>query len=252
MKSRPKHQFIYGRHPVVDAIKNGESIDKVLLLRGTRGDLEIELRKLCKEKDIYLSMVPKEKLDHLAKGKNHQSVVAFISPIRFYQIEDMVPLIYERGENPLILILDGVTDTRNFGAIVRSAEVFGVHTIIVPMKGSSQIGSDALKTSAGALLKMPVCKTNSLVNAIEYLQNSGIQVFASDLKASKPINDLDLSGPIALVVGSEDEGISHAISTRANSTFLIPQIGETDSLNVSVSAGVMLYEAQRQRVAIAP
>lgn len=248
MKSRPKHQIIYGRHPVVDAIKNGESIDKVLLLRGTRGELEIELRKLCKEHNIYISMVPKEKLDHLAKGKNHQSVLAFISPIRFYQIEDMIPLIYEKGETPLFLILDGVTDTRNFGAIVRSAEIFGVHAIIVPMKGSSQIGSDALKTSAGALLKMPVCKTNSLVNAIEYLQNSGIQVFASDLKASKPINDLDLSGPTALVVGSEDEGISHAIGKRADSTFLIPQIGETDSLNVSVSAGVMLYEVQRQRV----
>ena len=242
-----KSQLIFGKHPVLDAIKGGEQIDKVMLLQGTRGELEIELRKLCRERQIPIVMTPERKLDFIVKGKNHQNVVAFISPIRFHNIEDIVPHVFEKGEMPLFLILDGVTDTRNFGAIVRSAEVFGVHAIIVPMRGSAKIGADAMKTSAGALLNVPICKTNSLVNTITFLRNSGIQVYASDLKAKKTIDELDFKDPVALVIGSEDEGTSHAVLTRTNDNFLIPQIGQTDSLNVSVSAGVMLYEAQRQR-----
>lgn len=242
-----KSQLIFGKHPVLDAIKSGEQIDKVMLLQGTRGELEIELRKLCRERHIPIVMTPQRKLDFIVKGKNHQNVVAFISPIRFQNIEDIVPHVFEKGEVPLFLILDGITDTRNFGAIVRSAEVFGVHAIIVPMRGSAKIGADAMKTSAGALLNIPICKTNSLVNTITFLRNSGIQVYASDLKAKKTIDELDFKDPVALVIGSEDEGTSHAVLTRTNANFLIPQLGKTDSLNVSVSAGVMLYEAQRQR-----
>ena len=245
MKS--KHQIIFGRHPVVDAIKEGQPVDKVLLLQGTRGELEKKLRLLCREKLIPITMTPKAKLDKLTFNKNHQGVIAFISPVRFYQIEDMVPHIFEKGETPLLLILDGVTDTRNFGAITRSAEIFGVHAIIVPLKGSAQIGADAVKTSAGALLKVPICKVKSLNNTIEYLQSSGIQVFASSLEADTTIDKLDFNAPAAIVLGAEDMGVTTGVLRNADQTFIIPQIGSTDSLNVSVSAGVMLYEVQRQR-----
>lgn len=244
---KSKHQIIFGRHPVVDAIKEGQPVDKVLLLQGTRGELEKELRLLCREKLIPITMTPKAKLDKLTFNKNHQGVIAFISPVRFYQIEDMIPHIFEKGETPLFLILDGVTDTRNFGAISRSAEIFGVHAIIVPLKGSAQIGADAVKTSAGALLKVPVCKVKSLNNTIELLQNSGIQVFASSLEAETPIQKLDFKAPVAIVLGAEDLGVTTGVLRNSDQTFIIPQIGSTDSLNVSVSAGVMLYEVQRQR-----
>ena len=244
---KSKHQIIFGRHPVVDAIKEGEPVDKVLLLQGTRGELEKELRLLCREKLIPITMTPKAKLDRLTFNKNHQGVIAFISPVRFYQVEDVVPHIFEKGETPLLLMLDGVTDTRNFGAITRSAEAFGVHAIIVPLKGSAQIGPDAIKTSAGALLKVPICKVKSLNNTIEYLQSSGIQVFASSLEAKDSIDKIDFKSPAVIVLGSEDLGVTTGVLRNANQTFIIPQIGTTDSLNVSVSAGVMLYEVQRQR-----
>ncbi len=245
MKS--KQQLIFGRHPIVDAIKQGEPVDKVLLLMGTTGEVEIQLRNLCQEKRIPITMTPREKLDRLSSGKNHQGVIAFISPVRFYHVEDIVPHIYEKGEIPLLLILDEITDTRNFGAITRSAEIFGVHAIIVPMKGSAKIGADAIKTSAGALLKVPICKVKSLNNTVDFLQDSGFQIFASNLKSKNDISKVDFGGPSAIIIGSEDNGVSTSLLRRADKQFIIPQIGESDSLNVSVSAGVMLYEVQRQR-----
>ena len=243
---KTKNNLIFGRHPVVDAIRAGMTIDRLYLQQGTRGDFEKEIRQLSREYDIPLQYIPKERLNRIAGG-NHQGIAGFLSLLTYYRLEDVVPGIFEKGETPLILLLDGVTDVRNFGAIARSAEVCGVHALVVPKAGSALINADAIKTSAGALTRLHVCRENSLVTATGYLQASGIQVFASDLKAGKYLFDLDLTAPAALVLGSEDEGVQQAILSRVSERFVIPQKGGTDSFNVSVAAGIMLYEALRQR-----
>lgn len=243
-KSQPT--LIYGRHPVVDAARAGAPIDKIFLQQGTRGEIEKELRHLCKELDIPLQVAPKERLDKFTKG-NHQGVLAFLSLITYHRIEDVLPGIYEQGEVPLLLILDGVTDVRNFGAIARSAACCGVHAIIIPQKGSAQINADAMKASAGALSKIPVCRENSLVNVVNLLRSSGVRLLAADLEAKRPVFKMDFTVPVALVMGAEDEGISHAVSRMVDERFIIPQKGTTDSFNVSVATGIALYEAMRQR-----
>ncbi|MEZ5057797.1 MAG: 23S rRNA (guanosine(2251)-2'-O)-methyltransferase RlmB [Saprospiraceae bacterium] len=239
-------QIVFGRHPVLDALNGNQPVDKVLLQQGTRGELEVTLRHLCKEKNVALQNVPKEKLNFLVRG-NHQGVVAFISPITFSRVEDVVPFLFEKGVNPAIAVLDGITDVRNFGAIARSAEVMGFHAIVIPTKGGAQINADAVKASAGALLKIPVCKEPSLVNAMIYLKNSGLQVVSSALDGAKPMGNLDLKGPTAVVIGAEGSGVSKGVQKESNSLFFIPQLGETDSLNASVASGIIFYELQRQR-----
>ena len=247
-KNKDKNtQVIYGRHPVVEAVQAGMAIDKVLLQQGIRGELEKEMRHLCKRHNVHLQVIPREKLDKLAGG-NHQGVAALVSLIDYADLEDILPLVYEQSEIPLIILLDGVTDVRNLGAIARSAECCGAHALVVPVKGSAQINSEAMKASAGALARLPVCRTNSLVNTIQWLQESGVQVMASDLKADHPIFRLDLSVPLAFVVGSEETGISPAVARLADQRFIIPQKSDLDSFNVSVAAGIMLYEALRQRM----
>ncbi|HHM21663.1 MAG TPA: 23S rRNA (guanosine(2251)-2'-O)-methyltransferase RlmB [Bacteroidetes bacterium] len=246
MKKNAKTHIAFGRHPVVEAIRAGSAFDKILLQRGTTGDFEKEIRQLCRQHGIPLQYVPREKLNRIVKG-NHQGVVGYLALIRYYQLEDVVPHIYEKGETPLLLLLDGVTDVRNLGAIARSAEVSGAHALVVPWSGSALINADALKTSAGALSRLVVCREKSLVSAVEYLQNAGIRVFASDLTAPRPIGEMDFTSPSAIVVGSEDEGVSEGLLRRADERFIIPQKGTTDSYNVSVAAGIMLYEAGRQR-----
>jgi len=238
--------IIYGRHPVMEAVKAGKSIDKVMLQQGIRGEYEKELRFICKQNDVQLQVVPKERLNRFING-NHQGVIGFISLIEYQSIENVLPLVYEQSETPLFLILDGVTDVRNFGAIARSAEIAGVHAIIIPQKGAALINADAIKTSAGALTKIPVCRENSLVNTIEFLQSSGVQVFASSLEAEGLIQNLDFKIPVALIIGSEDLGVQQSIMRKADKTFIIPQVGTSDSFNVSVATGIMLYEVMRQR-----
>lgn len=245
MQKKSKN-IIFGRHPVVDAIQSGTPIDKLLFQQGIRGEFEKQVRQLSKRFNIPVQVVPKEKLNRVIRG-NHQGIIGFLSPITYYKIEDVLPMIYEKSETPLLLLLDGVTDVRNFGAIARTAECSGAHALIIPKKGSAQINADALKTSAGALTKIPVCRESSLVAAIDYLQLSGIQVLASDLKANQPIFEIDMSLPTALVIGSEGEGVSSSILRKASETFIIPQKGTTDSFNVSVATGMMLYEVMRQR-----
>lgn len=240
------NQIIYGRHPVVDAIKGGASIDKLLLQKGIRGEFEKEIRHLSKTHRIPVQVVPKEKLGKLVRG-NHQGIIGFLALISYYKLEDVLPMVYEKSETPLIVLLDGVTDVRNLGAIARSAEICGAHALVIPRKGSAQINAEALKTSAGALSKLPVCRESSIVKAVEYLQLSGIQVLVSHLEAKKLLYDLDLRGPTALVLGSEGKGVSSAIVERADELLLIPQKGTTDSFNVSVAGGIMLYEVMRQR-----
>jgi len=241
-----KESIIYGKHPVVDVIKSGKSIDQVMLQQGTRGAFEIELRHLCREFNIPMKVVPKDRLGRVTKG-NHQGVIAILSPISYYKLEDVLPMIYEKSEIPLILLLDGVTDVRNFGSIARSAECCGANAIVIPEKGTARINADALKTSAGALSKIPVCREKSIQSAVEFLQLSGIQVLASDLRGQKKIQELDLKGPTAYIIGAEDEGVSPHLLRKADECFIIPQTGTTDSLNVSVAAGIMLYEVLRQR-----
>ncbi|NBC06890.1 MAG: 23S rRNA (guanosine(2251)-2'-O)-methyltransferase RlmB [Bacteroidetes bacterium] len=238
--------LLYGRHPVVEALQKGVSLDKVMLQQGIRGEMEKELRHLCKQAGIPLHVVPKDRLKRLTSG-NHQGVVAFQALVRYYKLEDVLPTIYERSEVPLLVLLDSVTDVRNFGAIARTAEVCGAHALVVPQKNTALINAEAMKTSAGALNILPVCRESSLMAAVEYLQMSGVQVLASDLQAEAPLQKLDLKLPTAFVLGAEGEGISEPIARRADQRFIIPQLGQTDSLNVSVAAGMMLYESMRQR-----
>ncbi len=241
-----KRNLIFGRHPVIDAIQSGKGIDKILLQQGVRGEFEKEIRKYCGELNIPLQYVPKEKLNKINSG-NHQGIMAYLSILEYYKIEDVLPMVYEKSEVPLILILDGVTDVRNFGAIARSAECMGAHAIVIGTKGAAQINAEAYKTSAGAISIIPVCREKSIAAAINFLQLSGLKIMASSLKADKQIDKVDFDLPCAIVIGSEDHGVSSTIMKKADEVFIIPQHGKTDSFNVSVATGIILYEIQRQR-----
>lgn len=239
-------QLIFGRHPVLDAIRGGQSIDKLLVQQGVRGDFEKEIRQLTRLHNIPVQVVPKERMNQIVRG-NHQGIIGYLSPIRYYRLDDVLPVIYERSEAPLLVVLDGVTDVRNFGAIARSAELSGAQAMVIPRKGSAQINAEAIKASAGALTHLAVCRESSLIAAVESMKLAGIRLLVSDLGAEKYLYDLDLRGPVAFVLGSEGRGVSREMLQAADETFLIPQRGVTDSFNVSVAAGIMLYEAMRQR-----
>lgn len=245
-KTESDINIIFGRHPVLEALQADQEIERVMLQQGTRGDFEKEIRHACKLRDIPLVVSPKERLDRLVRG-NHQGIIAFTALIRFQSVDDVLAAVFERGETPLLLMLDGITDVRNFGAIARSAECSGVHAIIIPAKGSAQINAEAVKTSAGALHNIPVCRVNSLVSTLERLQSSGIHAFAGDLQARLPLFGMDLSMPTLLIAGAEGEGVQRALLQRVNERFVIPQVGSTNSFNVSVAVGIMLYETMRQR-----
>ncbi|MCP4442720.1 MAG: 23S rRNA (guanosine(2251)-2'-O)-methyltransferase RlmB [Aureispira sp.] len=238
--------FIYGRHPVVDAIENGASLDKVMILQNIRGEFEKQVRKLCKEYVIPLHAVSKDRLNKITK-KNHQGIIAYMAEVEYQQLDNVFPTIYDKGEMPLIMLLDGVTDVRNIGAIARSAEAIGAHAIVVPTKGSGLINAEAMKTSAGALSAIPVCRTTSLVTVIDYLQMNGVHVVAADLSGKKMLYELELTGPTAIVVGAEDRGVARHLLKMVDERFKIPMGGTTDSFNVSVASGIVLYEVLRQR-----
>lgn len=243
-----KEELIYGRHPVLEAIKEGRNFEKIMLQEGTSGEFEKELRHLTKDKNIPVKITPKERLNVIAKGGNHQGVVGFVALLDYYKLDDVLPFLFESTKPPLLLVIDGVTDVRNLGAIARSAECAGVDALVVPHKGSALVNADAVKTSAGALTRLPVCRENSLVNVIDFLRQSGVQVLASTLEASAPLAEMDFSLPTAIVLGSEDEGIQHALLKRADRHFAIPQLGKGNSFNVSVAAGIILYESMVQRI----
>ena len=245
MKQRT--DLIYGRHPVLEALNAGRPVDKVFLQSGTRGEFEKDLRAACKLHEVPMTIIPQGKLQRMVRG-NHQGVVAQLAAAAYQRVEDVLPQVYEKGEVPLLLLLDGVTDVRNLGAIARSAEVCGAHTLIIPQKGSAGLTADAVKSSAGALSRIPVCREKSLVNTIEFLQLSGVKVVASDLQADKYIHELELTEPLCLVMGAEDTGISPGVARAADLTFKIPQAGGLNSFNVSVAAGILLYETMRRRL----
>ena len=241
-----KEDFVFGTRAVIEAIKTGKSVDKVLIKKGLKNDLVAELHELIRDNRIAFQYVPLEKINRITR-KNHQGVLAFISPIEFYNIETVLPGIFESGEIPLLLILDQVTDVRNFGAIVRSAECAGVQAVIIPEKGTARIGADAVKTSAGAIHHLPVCKVKNLETTIKFLKNSGLSVVAASEKGNKLYTEADFSAPLGIIMGSEDTGISPGLLQLADEQLQIPIKGKIESLNVSVSAALMVYEAVRQR-----
>jgi 23S rRNA (guanosine2251-2'-O)-methyltransferase len=241
------NQMIFGIRAVIEAISSGKDIESLFLQKGISGELISELKTLLRQHDIPSQQVPIEKLNRITQ-KNHQGVIAFISPITYQKIEDLIPQIFESGEVPLILLLDGITDVRNFGAIARTAECCGAHAIVVPKKGSAQINPDAVKTSAGALYKIPVCRHDNLLTVLRFLKDSGIQIVACTEKTEDFIYKPDFTAPTAIIMGAEDEGISFELMRNADYLTKIPMVGTIESLNVSVSAGVILYEAVRQRM----
>lgn len=242
-----KEDFIFGLRPVIEAIEADKTIDKIFLQNALQGPIVAELKKLLAQHGIRPNYVPIEKLNRFTR-KNHQGVVAFISEVPFFKIEEFLPTIFENGETPFLLILDRLTDVRNFGAICRTAECVGVHAIIVPEKGGAPINSDAIKTSAGAIYNLKICKEKNLAHTVDYLQQSGINVFSATEKAQKLIYDVDFSVPFALVMGNEETGISKEVLHHSDERIKLPIEGKTQSLNVSVACGAILYEAVRQKI----
>lgn len=241
-----KSDYIFGIHSVIEAINSGKEIERILVRKGLQGELYHKLMDMVHQFNIPMQLVPGEKLDRVTR-KNHQGVIAFISPIVYSNIEEIVPALFEEGKNPLILILDQITDVRNFGAIARTAEIAGVHAIIIPEKGAAQINADAIKTSAGALHLIPVCRTKSLNLTVKYLKNCGLKVVAATEKGEKYYDQTSMKDPLAIIMGSEDLGIEASLLKIADEWIKIPQFGQIASLNVSVAAGILIYEAVRQR-----
>lgn len=241
-----KEDVIFGIRAIIEAVKSGKEIDKVLVRKGLRNSLFMELNTLLKDYAIPIQNVPIEKLNRITT-KNHQGTIAFISPVSFQTIEDIIPLIYEQGESPIILILDRVTDVRNLGAISRTVECAGAHAILIPAKGSAQINSEAIKSSAGALNLIPVCRSFNLKDSIDFLKESGLQIVAASEKTQLNYTEIDYKQPTAIIMGSEDRGVSEEYLKRSDHQVRIPLLGKIESLNVSVASAVMLYEVVRQR-----
>jgi 23S rRNA (guanosine2251-2'-O)-methyltransferase len=239
-------EMIFGTRAVIEALRAGKEIDKILMRRDLQNDLSRELFSIVRETKIPIQRVPQEKLERLTR-KNHQGVIAFISAVAYQRLEDIVPFLYEEGKNPLIVLLDGVTDVRNFGAIARTCECAGVDAIVIPARNSVSVNADAVKTSAGALLNIPVCKETSIAEAIRFLKSSGYTVVAATEKASKNYASVNYENPAALVMGGEDCGISSDSLRICDELVKIPVFGKIASLNVSSAAAVLLYEAVRQR-----
>jgi len=239
---------IYGLRPVIEAVRAGKPIDRLLIKQGLQGAIYHELMTEVRNHNIAYQIVPLERIE-LVTRKNHQGVLAWLSLIEFQSVANLLPMIFEKGEDPLIIALDGVSDVRNFGAIVRSAECLGAHAVIIPEKGSARITADAIKTSAGALHSFPVCRERSIVRSIEYLRESGLKVIAAGEKPGTAVSEVDLKGPVVLIMGSEDKGISRELLSLSDQQILIPMKGKIESLNVSVAAGILLYEIARQRSA---
>lgn len=238
--------MIFGIRAVIEALEAGKDIDKVMVKRELSGELFMELQEQLRRFDIPMQRVPVERIDRITR-KNHQGVIAFTSAVTYQKLEDIVPLLYEEGKTPLLLILDGITDVRNFGAIARTCEVAGVNAIVIPSRGSVTVNADAIKTSAGALHSIPVCRENSLKDAIVFLKNSGMKVVAATEKAASYYTESDFSVPLALVMGAEDTGVATENLRICDELVRIPQTGTIESLNVSVAAGVLIYEVVRQR-----
>lgn len=243
---RKKEYIIYGLHPFLEAVESGKEIDKVFIQRGLSRETIGKITSAIRDTSIPYQFVPVQKLNRLT-NKSHQGVVAFISPVAYQKIEDILPGLYEDGKIPLVLLLDGITDVRNLGAIVRSAECFGVHALIIPDKGSAQVNEVAIKTSAGALLRIPLVRSKDILLTAKFLKDSGLQVLAASEKTEDDLYNADFNKPIALILGSEERGVDVKLLKLSDSIIKIPMAGSISSLNVSVASGIILHEIFRKR-----
>ena len=246
IKRKKYDNLVFGRQPIIELLESDQTVDKIYLLHTAQGDVIPAIKRKAAEKEIPIQYVPVEKLNALTGG-NHQGIIAFTSEIDFYKIDQLLPHIIEKGESPLLIILDGITDVRNFGAIARTAYGAGVHGIIIPADHSAPVNGDAIKTSAGALQHIPVCREKNYEAVLKYLKLNGIQLLGSDTHADLLIGDCDLTIPTAIIMGSEDEGISVVSRKYLTSTIKIPMYHSFDSYNVSVATGMILYEAMKQK-----
>ena len=241
-----KQQNIIGRNPVAEALQAGNPFEKIFIGKTASGDIIKQIIALARERDIFCQFVPDVKLDSISRA-NHQGVIGIMSLVPYYELQDIVNIAYDRGEDPLVLVLDSITDVRNFGAIARSALGLDVHGIVIPRKGSVSIQEDAIKVSAGALLKLPVCRTDNLAAAVKDLKNNGLKVIGLDGNAKETVQQNDLKMPLAIVLGSEGEGISAPVKKLLDRLVRLPMNPELESYNVSVAAAMALYEVKRQR-----
>lgn len=243
-----RNEYIFGIRAVMEAIEAGKDIDKILIKKDLQGELATELFELIREYRIISQRVPVERINKITR-KNHQGVVAILSAVTYHTLENLVPQVYEEGMLPFVVVLDGITDVRNFGAISRTCECVGANAIVIPERGSVTVNADAIKTSAGALHYLPVCREKNVVSAVRFLKDNGYQIVAASEKAQISYTQADYTGPIAIVMGAEDTGISPEVLRLCDTMVSIPQFGNIGSLNVSVAAGVMMYEVVRQRLA---
>lgn len=239
--------YIYGIRAVTEAIEAGKDIDKILIKKDLQGDQASHLMSLIRQRHLYAQRVPVDKINRITRN-NHQGVVAILSAVTYSRVGLLVPELYEKGVDPFVVVLDGVTDVRNFGAIARTAECCGANAIIIPERGSASAGGDAMKTSAGALNYLTVCRERNLAAGVRYLKDNGYRIVAVSEKATSNYTASDYTGPVALVMGAEDVGISTEIMSLCDEKVFIPMFGKIGSLNVSVAAGVMMYEVVRQRI----
>ena len=237
---------VFGLQAVMDAVREGREFDKIFMEKGVNTGLAMDLRALLKAHSIMFKAVPVEKLNRLTH-KEHEGVFAFVSPVNFYTIGDVLMKTFEEGKSPIFLMLDRITDVRNFGAITRTAEACGVNAIIIPKIGGAQLNSDAMNTSTGALMHIPICREQNLHHSLKYLKKSGLKVVACTEKSDTSLYDIPFLDPVVIVMGSEEDGISEDILELADAKTCIPMFGKTESLNVSVATAVVLYEAIRQR-----
>lgn len=245
-EKKEDESLIFGVHGVIEAIKSGREINKIMILKGIQKDLFFELKDITAGKNYFIQFVPVEKLDKLT-SQNHQGVIAFASPISYFKVEELIDEAVEKDEKQCFLFLDRLTDVRNFGAIARTAECMGVDAIVIPSKSSVQVTADAIKTSSGALNRIKVCKADNFKDSLFYAQQSEYRIVACTEKSSVPLHETNLRGNVAIIMGSEEDGVSSDILKMADICARIPMVGKTSSLNVSVAAGMILYERLRQR-----
>lgn len=242
-----KTQYIYGIHAVLEAIDAGKDIDKIFLSKTLNNETTQEISDRARQLRVPVQRVPVQKIDRITR-RNHQGVLAMMAAVTYYRVEDVVSQLFDEGENPFIVVLDGVTDVRNFGAVARTCECAGVSAIVIPDRESVSVNADAVKTSAGALNYLPVCREHNLVHAVKMLRDSGFKIVGTSDKSQMPYTRADYTGPVAIVLGAEDKGISPEIMKLCDTQVLIPEFGHINSLNVSVAGGIMIYEVVRQRL----
>ncbi len=239
--------MIFGVRAVIEAVEAGKEIDKILVKRELQSELSHELFAALKGRDIYVQRVPLERLNRVTR-KNHQGVIAFLPAVSYYSVEQLVPTLYEEGKVPFFVLLDGITDVRNFGAIARTCECAGVDALIIPSRGSVTVNADAVKTSAGALHTLPVCKEHSVTATLNYLKQSGFRLIAATEKAENDYSQANFRDPVCLVMGAEDTGVPYPHLVLCDDWAKIPMQGKIKSLNVSVAAGILIFEAVKQRI----